>query len=42
MQLSSKIDQVHIESISQWSTMVGATNFDNKEDDSQGYGPPNA
>ena len=36
------MDQVYIELVSQWSTMVGATNFDNKENDSQGHGSPNA
>ena len=36
------MDKVYIKSISQWSTMVRTTNFDNEENDSQGHGSPNA
>ena len=42
MKLPSKMDKIYIELVSQWSTMVGTTNFDNKENDSQGHGSPNA
>ena len=34
--------KVYIKSVSKWSTMVRETNFNNKKNDSQGHGFPNA